>query len=282
MRAVKGGLRSQTTRQAKREMVLCVMGVSSPSWPPAIVSVTTKSMGLSVERPIYKTTGINQYHTMLLYAFSWSLVSILAIIQRILFWISGKDQAAVCECVRVCGKNAQSAETRRTSSQKVHPAAGFYISAFLKRFQVSIFYPKNNISGLFLCRPHSSALKKCPNSPQAEKAVLKISISFFHFLLFHVKTVLKSVFLNGFPFSALFLFICCFAQTHGHNTRLNVKHMSAALTFLWSSSPCCTFRLMLLTEQLTVHMQVTWALWWCVRSRKGTYNKMCRRRETTA
>ncbi|TNN42242.1 hypothetical protein EYF80_047582 [Liparis tanakae] len=47
MRAVKGGLRSQTTRQAKREMVLWVMGVSSPSWPPAIVSVTTKSMGLS-------------------------------------------------------------------------------------------------------------------------------------------------------------------------------------------------------------------------------------------
>lgn len=70
MRAVKGGLRSQTTRQAKREMVLCVMGVSSPSWPPAIVSVTTKSMGLSVERPICKTTVNNQHHAILSYGFS--------------------------------------------------------------------------------------------------------------------------------------------------------------------------------------------------------------------
>lgn len=32
------------------------MGVSSPSWPPATVSVTTKSMGLSVDRPIWNTT----------------------------------------------------------------------------------------------------------------------------------------------------------------------------------------------------------------------------------
>lgn len=52
MRAVYGGLRSHTTRQAKREMVLCVMGESSPSAPPDIVSVTTKSIGLSVDRPI--------------------------------------------------------------------------------------------------------------------------------------------------------------------------------------------------------------------------------------
>lgn len=35
------------------------MVVSSPSWPPAIVSVTTKSMGLSVERPICRRKGNN-------------------------------------------------------------------------------------------------------------------------------------------------------------------------------------------------------------------------------
>lgn len=52
MRAVYGGLRSQTTLQAKREMVLGAMEGSSPSFPPPEVSVTTKSMGLSVERPI--------------------------------------------------------------------------------------------------------------------------------------------------------------------------------------------------------------------------------------
>ena len=52
MRAVYGGLRSHTTLQAKREMVLGAMEGSSPSFPPPEVSVTTKSMGLSVERPI--------------------------------------------------------------------------------------------------------------------------------------------------------------------------------------------------------------------------------------
>lgn len=54
MRAVYGGLRSHTTLQAKREMVLGAMEGSSPSLPPPEVSVTTKSMGLSVERPIYR------------------------------------------------------------------------------------------------------------------------------------------------------------------------------------------------------------------------------------
>lgn len=56
MRAVYGGLRSHTTLQAKREMVLGAMEGSSPSFPPPEVSVTTKSMGLSVERPIWRRT----------------------------------------------------------------------------------------------------------------------------------------------------------------------------------------------------------------------------------
>lgn len=48
------------------------MGVSSPSWPPAIVSVTTKSIGVSVERPIYKTRqDINQCAAILLCGFLW-------------------------------------------------------------------------------------------------------------------------------------------------------------------------------------------------------------------
>ena len=59
MRAVYGGLRSHTTLQAKREMVLGAMEGSSPSFPPPEVSVTTKSMGLSVERPI-----CNSNHTI--------------------------------------------------------------------------------------------------------------------------------------------------------------------------------------------------------------------------
>lgn len=57
MRAVYGGLRSHTTLQAKREIVLGAMEGSSHSFPPPEVSVTTKSMGPSVERPICRGTG---------------------------------------------------------------------------------------------------------------------------------------------------------------------------------------------------------------------------------
>lgn len=52
MRAVYGGVRWHLMRHAKREMVLCTDGVSALLWLPATVSVTTKSMGLSVDRPI--------------------------------------------------------------------------------------------------------------------------------------------------------------------------------------------------------------------------------------
>lgn len=54
MRAVYGAVRWHLMRQAKREMVLCTDCVSALLWLPATVSVTTKSMGLSVDRPIWR------------------------------------------------------------------------------------------------------------------------------------------------------------------------------------------------------------------------------------
>lgn len=56
MRAVYGSLLSHTILQANLEMVLCVIWASS-FWPPETVSVTTKSIGLSVDLP----TWINQH-----------------------------------------------------------------------------------------------------------------------------------------------------------------------------------------------------------------------------
>lgn len=46
-------MRWHLIRQAKREMVLWTDWVSVLLWLPATVSVTTKSMGLSVDRPIW-------------------------------------------------------------------------------------------------------------------------------------------------------------------------------------------------------------------------------------
>lgn len=60
MLAVKGGLRWQMILQANLEMVLCTDCVSTLLWLPGTVSVTTKSIGLSVERPICKGNGIRQ------------------------------------------------------------------------------------------------------------------------------------------------------------------------------------------------------------------------------
>lgn len=52
--AVYGAFRSQTMRHANLEIVLWVIWVSSLFWLPEIVSVTTKSMGLSVDLPTWK------------------------------------------------------------------------------------------------------------------------------------------------------------------------------------------------------------------------------------
>ena len=52
MRAVYGGFLWQMMRQAKREMVLWMDSRLAGPWePPGTVSVTTRSMGPSVERP---------------------------------------------------------------------------------------------------------------------------------------------------------------------------------------------------------------------------------------
>lgn len=53
--AVKGGLRSQMILQANLDIVLCTDCVSELLWLPGTVSVTTKSIGLSVDRPIWKS-----------------------------------------------------------------------------------------------------------------------------------------------------------------------------------------------------------------------------------
>ena len=155
MRAVKGGFRSQTTRQAKREMVLCVMGVSSPSWPPAIVSVTTKSMGLSVERPIYKATQWSINIVLYYYIVSWFLVNIIpcrhlncsscqqfsrvCLWQFDTFWMMAAVHKIMLLCVCLC-----------------------CVSAFLPKFHTA------DISGLFLKRPQGSTLKNV-------KKVLKLN-----------------------------------------------------------------------------------------------------------
>jgi len=51
MRATYGGLRSTMIRHANREMVLCWATELSPRWSPGIVSITTKSIGPSDDRP---------------------------------------------------------------------------------------------------------------------------------------------------------------------------------------------------------------------------------------
>lgn len=53
MRAVYGSFLSHTILHANLEMVLCVIWASS-FWPPETVSVTTKSMGLSVDLPTWR------------------------------------------------------------------------------------------------------------------------------------------------------------------------------------------------------------------------------------
>lgn len=53
--AVKGGLRSHMILQANLDIVLCTDCVSELLWLPGTVSVTTKSIGLSVDRPIWKS-----------------------------------------------------------------------------------------------------------------------------------------------------------------------------------------------------------------------------------
>lgn len=57
MRAVYGGFLSQMTRQAKREMVLWADWPSMAELAPGVVSVTTKSIMLSVDRPIWTGGG---------------------------------------------------------------------------------------------------------------------------------------------------------------------------------------------------------------------------------
>lgn len=52
--AVKGGLRSHMILQANLDIVLCTDCVSELLWLPGTVSVTTKSIGLSVDLPICK------------------------------------------------------------------------------------------------------------------------------------------------------------------------------------------------------------------------------------
>lgn len=68
MRAVYGSLLSHTILQANLEMVLCVIWASS-FWQPETVSVTTKSIGLSVDLP----TWINQTLSWLTWKTSGSM-----------------------------------------------------------------------------------------------------------------------------------------------------------------------------------------------------------------
>lgn len=65
MRAVYGSFLLHTILQANLEMVLWVIWASSLPCPPEMVSVTTKSMGLSVDLPTWpdQTTGVTQPET---------------------------------------------------------------------------------------------------------------------------------------------------------------------------------------------------------------------------
>ena len=53
IRAVYGGSRSTRIRQANREIVDCVTTLFLLRWSPGMVSMTTKSIGDSDERPIW-------------------------------------------------------------------------------------------------------------------------------------------------------------------------------------------------------------------------------------
>lgn len=65
--AVYGGFLSTRIRQANREIVLCVTLSRELRWHPGMVSITTKSIGPSEERPIWNMSVSSScwYSTMI-------------------------------------------------------------------------------------------------------------------------------------------------------------------------------------------------------------------------
>ena len=65
--AVYGGSRSTSILHANRDIVLCVTTEFSDRWSPGTVSMTTKSIGDSEERPIWNMSisGVWSYCTMI-------------------------------------------------------------------------------------------------------------------------------------------------------------------------------------------------------------------------
>ena len=93
IRAVYGGLRSTKMRQANRDIVLCGTTDISALWSPGIVSMTTKSMGDSDERPIWNmsTSLSGSYWTMI----ACPRLSVNDTECWLLFWINCKTDRTV-------------------------------------------------------------------------------------------------------------------------------------------------------------------------------------------
>lgn len=93
IRAVYGGLRSTRMRQANRDIVLCGTTDISDRWSPGIVSMTTKSIGDSDDRPIWNmsTSWSGSYWTMM----AWPRLSVNDTECWLLFWINWGTEETV-------------------------------------------------------------------------------------------------------------------------------------------------------------------------------------------